>query len=209
MRKVGKKLREVPLRLEEEDEADWIRKNVPRERLERVKQEMTKALKLHPPETYLSETLMEHVYRAHKGSCKIAYCYSEAVRCIQLLFHLLFGDELEADPEPRVREAPHVMRQFRRMRRSHEKNIVKTKTGWIDIDKAVLPLLGGVTYFYTTLMATVCFCEKALNNPEYKVPTVVDWDEAVACYLLAEYISPLKPHAKEMLKKTKKEPNLL
>lgn len=211
---------------------DYIRKNIPLERVVEVEK------KVSDLEQYVSEELMETVYRGHKGSFKAEYSKSRGMKFLWLILYLLTGEPKEwsyRGEEKLPPEIDKVLRKhfakpdfmkpvlkysrgcfrkyesyFHRYADEYAKARTgrKTKTGWILVDPYVFKMLGGEIFFYCTLKALLKVIRRALEDSTYDYH-VMSWEEGITEYLVRELKvvgeAELEATFKEAKKLTKKE----
>jgi len=188
---------------------NYIRKNIPLERVMEIEK------KVPDFEAYITEELMETVYRGHKGSFKVESSKSRGMGFLWLILYLLTGEPKEWKYTPEEKMPPEmdkVLRKhfakpnflkpilkyshgcfrkyescFHRYADGYAKAKVgrKTKTGWILVDPYIFKLLGGEIFFYCTLKALLKVVRRALEDPTYDY-RLMTWEEGITEYLVAE-----------------------
>jgi len=180
---------------------EYVRKNVTLDRI-RVVEEGLSVWSSSAVEKYFDEILMESVYRGHKGSYKIEDSKSRGEIYLGCILYVLFG-EPEIDMKC-YRADKEVGKMKKVLKRHFEKDsyflrfceaFLNTKagdrdekTGWINIEPYVYPILGGEIFFYCTLKALVEVSKKALTDKKYDYMSVINWKEGVVEYLVYETI---------------------
>jgi hypothetical protein len=179
---------------------EYIRGNVPLERVQRVEDLLSKWRMLNLRE-YLERWLMESVYRGHRRSYKIDYSKWRGVWFLRCILYILFG-------EPEITESWQPSSQFKeemeRVLRAHfpkgshfleyslkylkAKTGKKTRNGMIDVKPYINPTIGGEIFFYCTLKALIETCEKALKNKDYNFPQFVTPKEGIVNCLISEIL---------------------
>jgi len=178
---------------------EYIRKNVTLDRIRDVEEALSHWSSPFV-EKYFDEVLMESVYRGHKGSYKIEDSKSRGEMCLGYILYILFG-------EPKIdtkcyRADKEVGKMKKALKKHFEKDSyfrkycgtflnTKTgdkdeKTGWINIEPSVYPILGGETFLYCTLRALVEVSKKALTDKRYNYLPLMNWKEGVVEYLVHE-----------------------
>jgi len=191
--------------LEEENRVlDFIRKNIPLERVVEVEKQLPSS------EKYVNE-LTETVYRGHKGSWKIDYSKARGVKFLQLILFLLTGESFKRDWSYWEEKFPHKIDKvfqkhfdkgsyFRKYAVQYCKARVGKKTdGYVRVDPYVFKLIGGEAFFYHTLKALLNVIRKALEDPKYDYQIVtwgkgkdsrsfrmMNWEEGITEYLVSE-----------------------
>jgi hypothetical protein len=187
-----------------DQELAFIRCNITLERIERVEKAMVLAPRrtagVRDLERYFRGALMESVYRAHKGSFKIADSKDRAEEFLAMILYVLFG-EPEVDPsdfdhEPLERRIRAVLKKWFRRDSYFSKYALRylaTKTGdkikktsWIDIGPYAYPILGGELFYYCTLRALLDVCRKALTDKSYSTKGIITWEQGIVTYIVAE-----------------------
>lgn len=183
----------------------YIRENVTLDRLEEVEETLSEWIfcwSLFDLQKYFDELLMESVYRSHKGSLKIDFSKVRGLVFLGLILYILFG-EPNFDPSEVISEK--VQNKFKQvLRKRFEKDSyflryslkfldVKTgdrdeKTGWVNIEPYIYPMLGGEIFFYCTLRALIEISKKALTDKKYDYLPLLNWKEGVVDYLVHEAI---------------------
>jgi len=60
------------------------------------------------------------------------------------------------------------------------------RTGWVNIEPYIYPMLGGEIFFYCTLRALMEISKKALTDKKYDYQPPVNWKKGVVDYLVHE-----------------------
>jgi len=189
---------------------DYIRKNVTIERIREVEEALS-VWSSPNLDKYIDEILMESVYRSHKGSYKIDSSKCRGEMYLGYVLYILFG-EPKIDTK-RYIESEEVKKIKKVLREGFEKDSyflrycleflrVKTgdrdkKSGWINVEPCIYPILGGEIFFYCTLKALMGVSKKALADKKYDYLPMMNWKEGVVDHLVHEAIrndkvSPLK-----------------
>ena len=154
---------------------------------------------------YFNQILMESVYRSHKGSHKIDSSKCRGLTSLGFILYILFGE-----PKFNPNEVIDVVndkarKKFKQvLKKRFEKDSyflkyslkfldVKTgdrdeKTGWVNIEPYIYPMLGGEIFFYCTLRALIEISNKALTDKKYDYQPPVNWKEGIVDYLINEAI---------------------
>ena len=199
---------------------DYIRRNVTLERIKRVERillEWAPFANLLNLDEYFDLILMESIYRAHKGSFKIDASKIRGMAYLELILYILFG-EPEFDPHFVIGKE-NIIKLKKALKKHFEKDsyflryslnylAIKTgdlnkKTGWINIEPYVYPLLGGEIFYYCTLRALIEISKKALTDEKYDYIPIMNWKEGIVHYLVYEIIE--EPIFEENIRKSKKE----
>ena len=185
---------------------EYIRKNVTLERIRDIEEALSDWSSPNL-DKYFDEILMESVYRGHKGSYKIMYSKFRGEMYLGFILYILFG-------EPKIDIKCYISsREVKKIKRVLKKRFEKDsyflgycqeflkmktgdkneKTGWINIEPYVYPLLGGEIFFYCTLKALIDISKKALTDKKYE-----SWKEGIVEYLVHEAIGSDKVCLKNM-----------
>ena len=171
------------------DYCKWIRDNIQEYKLSYVKNFLSRY------DNYFDvdqSKMIEHCYRACKNSFKIRYAYEETADFVRMLVYLLSSSDKEFDVESDVEmDLIHSIGT-----ESFIYNyFMKAKTGIIDqkghyylFDKVALTWLGSNVLFFYILTSVVYVVEKSLTDKNYKFIGILNWQEAIANYVLAEFI---------------------
>lgn len=184
---------------------NYIRKNISLSRVKEVEKTLSEwwpPINLLDLDKYFNWALMETVYRSHKGSYKIEDSKIRGTAYLALILHLLFG-------EPKFNPVHVISVEYKKkivnvLRKHFEKDsyfltyslkylAIKTgerdkRTGWINIEPYVYPILGGEIFYYCTLMALIEISKKALKDKNYQFPQIINWKEGIIDYLVSEVI---------------------
>lgn len=198
----------------EQTTLNYIRRNVTLERVEEVERALSQWIpsSVFDTEGYLSNALMESVYRGHEGSFKIDFSKARGVGFLSLILYILLGEPKVDLPRVPGQEIVNKIKGVLKKRLKKNSYFLrfaltyldlktgdKTETGWINIDAYVYPLLGGEIYFYCTLRALMEISKNALTNEKYCFPRFINWKEGIVDYLVHEAISRLKTQEKRSL----------
>jgi len=184
-----------------------IRKNVTLDRIKEVEETLRDWIdgNLLDLNDYFNQILMESVYRSHKGSYKIDSSKCRGLISLGFILYILFGE-----PKFNPNEVIDVVndkarKKFKQvLKKRFEKDSyflkyslkfldVKTgdrdeKTGWVNIEPYIYPMLGGEIFFYCTLRALIEISNKALTDKKYDYQPPVNWKEGIVDYLINEAI---------------------
>ena len=184
-----------------------IRKNVTLDRIKEVEETLRDWIdgNLLDLNDYFNQILMESVYRSHKGSHKIDSSKCRGLISLGFILYILFGE-----PKFNPNEVIDVVndkarKKFKQvLKKRFEKDSyflkyslkfldVKTgdrdeKTGWVNIEPYIYPMLGGEIFFYCTLRALMEISKKALTDKKYDYQPPVNWKEGIVDYLINEAI---------------------
>ena len=170
----------------------WIRDNVPKSKL----QEVTEFLEHYDGYFDMDKPKMiEHVYRGIKNSSKVRYAYDETLSFTRWLVYLLSPNKKEFDPKSDVEsdliqlagDGSYLVNFFRQ---NQEANGRIEKKGnfypYYMFDKATLTFLGTNVMYYYILISVVYVIERTLTDKKYKFKEFLEWDEAIANYVIFE-----------------------
>ncbi|RLI39205.1 hypothetical protein DRO69_14550 [Candidatus Bathyarchaeota archaeon] len=179
---------------------NYIRGNITLNRIKEVEEFLSEKGFLNLRK-YFENWLMESVYRSHKGSYKIDYSKARGQTFLNCIIYILFGEpeikmslypskKLKTVLEKRLRKNSYFLRYSLRYlkTRTGDKN---KKTGWINVEPYVYPILGGEIFFYCTLKALTEITKKILKNKNYSFPQCMNWREAIIYYLISEVIEDI------------------
>jgi hypothetical protein len=180
---------------------DYIRRNIPLERVQRIEDLLSKWRMLNLGE-YFERWLMDGVYRGHRWSFKIDYSKERGLWYLCCILYILFG-------EPELTESWQSNSRLKEeMERVLEKHFPKgshfleyslkyleaktgdkdERTGWINVKPYVYPTIGGEIFFYCTLKALIEICEKAIKNKDYSLPQFATPKECIVDCLIHEIL---------------------
>jgi hypothetical protein len=191
--------------LEEENLVlDFVRKNIPLERVIEVEKQLPDL------EGYV-ERLTETIYRSHKGSWKVDSSKARGVSFLQSILYLLTGEPIKKRDwaywdERFPHEIKKVFRKhfdrgsyFRKYAVQYFKARVGRKTdGYVRVDPYVFKLIGGEVFFYHTLKALLKVIRRAHEDPKYDYQIMswgkgskhsfrmMTWEEGITEYLISE-----------------------
>ncbi|MGB9854370.1 MAG: hypothetical protein ACPLRY_06160 [Candidatus Bathyarchaeales archaeon] len=182
---------------------DYIRRNVSLDRIGEVERALAVWSSMDV-EKYLDEIFMESVYRGHKGSYKIMYSKFRGEMYLGFILYILFVEpKIDIDCYDSSREVKKIKRVLKKrfekdsyfLRYCQEFLKIKTgdeneKTGWINTEPYIYPILGGEIFFYCTLKALIDISKKALTDKKYDYLPWMNWKEGVVEYLIHEAIGP-------------------
>jgi len=170
---------------------DFVRKNIPLERVLEVEKQLPSL------EKYASE-LNETVYRSHKGSWKVNFSKARGIGCLQSILYLLTGEPIKKrDWSYWEEKFPHKIDEvfqkhfvrnsyFRKYAVQYFKARIGRKTdGYAKVDPYVFKLIGGEVFFYHTLKALLNVIKKAHEDPKYDY-RIMTWEEGITEYLISE-----------------------
>jgi len=182
---------------------NYIRKNITLDRIKEVEKNLSDGwlfINLLNVNKYFDMVLMETVYRSHKGSFKIDSSKIRGLTLLGLILYILFGepkiDYSQVIDDKNMTKIEKVLRKnFRKgsyfLRYSLKYLSLKTgdldrRTGWINIEPYVYPLIGGEIFYYCTLKALMEISKRALKNKNYQFPQTINWKEGIILYLIGE-----------------------
>ena len=170
----------------------WIRDNVPKHKVREVKE----FLKYYDDYFDVNKPKMiEHVYRGIKNSLKVRYAYDETLSFTGWLVYLLSPNKKKFNPKSDVEsdfiqltgEQSYLVDFFRQ---NQDANSMVEKKGknypYYMFGKATLTFLGANVMSYYILTSVVRVIEKALSDKKYKFKGFLEWDEAIANYVICE-----------------------
>jgi len=180
---------------------DYIRRNIPLERVQRIEDLLSKWRMLNLGE-YFERWLMDGVYRGHRWSFKIDYSKERGLWYLCCILYILFGEpELTESwqSSSRLKEEMERVLHAHFPKGSHflEYSLkyleAKTgdkdeRTGWINVKPYVYPTIGGEIFFYCTLKALIEICEKAIKNKDYSLPQFATPKECIVDCLINEIL---------------------
>lgn len=170
----------------------WIRDNVPKSKLQEVKE----FLKYYDDYFDVDKPKMiEHVYRGIKNSLKVRYTYDETISFAGWLVYMLSPDKKEFDPKSDVESdliqltgsGSYLVEFFRQNQEANDKIEKKGKYyPYYMFDKAALTFLGANVMYYYILISVVYVIERALADKKYKFKEFLEWYESIANYVIFE-----------------------
>lgn len=147
--------------------------------------------------------MIEHVYRGIKNSLKVRYAYDETISFTGWLIYLLSPDKsepdfknVEADLLKIVSKDSFLYNFFIQNKEANgrvEKRGISVLGDYCIFDKATLTFLGANVMFYYILSSLVYVIEKAHRSKKYQIIGFMDWQEAMAMYVLYELKAINKP----------------
>ena len=169
------------------DYCRWIRKNIPESKLLDAKKFLSDY------DNYFDvnqSKMIEHCYRACKNSIKMRYAYEETVDFVRMLIYLLspdkkfdIGSDVEIDLIRTIGNDSFIYNYFM----NAKIGIIAQKGHYYLFDKVALNWLGSNVLFFYILTSVVYVVEKSLSDKNYKFKGSLDWQEAIASYVLAEF----------------------
>ena len=170
----------------------WIRDNVPKYKLQEVKEF------LEYYDDYFDADkpkMIEHVYRGIKNSLKVRCTYDETVSFAGWLVYLLSPDKKEFDPKSDVESdliqltgnGSYLVNFFRQNQEANDR--IEKKGNYYPyymFDKATLTFLGANVMYYYILISVVYVIERALADNKYKFKEFLEWYESIANYVIFE-----------------------
>ena len=184
------------VRLHQFEVLDYIRRNIPLERIREV-EEFLAGRRLLSLRQYFERSLLESVYRGYRGSYKIDYSKTRGIMFLCAILYIVFGEPKLSDLKMQrkiedvlKRRLPQNNPFVRYSKQYLETKIggINEKTGWIDIAQYTFPILGGEIFFYCTLKALMEICGKAHKNKNYKFPPTKNWKECIVYRFIGEVI---------------------
>lgn len=174
------------------DYCQWVRENIQESKLLYAKNFISgydNYFNVNQPK------MIEHCYRACKNSIKIRYAYEETVDFIRMLIYLLsknkeFDQEsdVEKDLLKSVGRESFLYNYFNKAKTG----IIEQKGNYYLFDKVALTWLGGNVLFFYIITSVVYIIEKSLTDKNYKFKGSLDWQEAIANYVIGEFIHDRK-----------------
>lgn len=191
---------------DEDPVVSYIR-SIPIKRIEQAEEIMKvyDAGELLDLERYFNFALMETIYRAHKGSFKVASSKSRGQVFLALILHVLFGVPrmspkfvFNRDIERKIRKVldkrfennSYFLRYSSRF--LDAKTGKKTASGWVNVEPYIFSLVGAETFFYCTLKALIEICKKALSDTTFSFEGLISWQQGIVLYLLEEVVDEEK-----------------
>lgn len=172
----------------------WIRDNVPKSKLQEVKEFLE-----HYDDYFAMNKpqMIEHVYRGIKNSFKVKYAYDETLLFVGWLVYLLSPNKKEFDPKSDIESdliqlagtGSCILEFFHQNRDANSRIEKKGKYfPYYMFDKATLTFLGANVMFYYILTSVVNVIERSLTNNDYKFKEFLEWDESITIYVIYDIV---------------------
>lgn len=185
----------------------YIRRNVTLHRIREVEETLRDWIdgNLLDLDDYFNQILMESVYRSHKGSFKIDSSKCRGLISLGFILYILFG-EPKFNPNEVIDvvndKARKKFKQVLRKRFEKDSYFLRysltfldvklgdrdERTGWVNIESYIYPMLGGEIFFYCTLRALIEISKKALTDKKYDYLPLLNWKEGIVDYLVHEAV---------------------